>query len=463
MVEYNVASSLQKCAWPVFNEMRLKHLFCDVILVPMDTNGLDTNHHESNAGEREQKNGENEETNEKTNNQLANEGSSCPVEAHQLVLCASSPFFRSKFQDSDFHKDASTRIQVPSAFTEATVRTIVEYVYTGTITLNCQNVRQLFAASSALQLELLTTLIIDFMVDHWLDVDNCVRVYHFALQSRTRLSKLEQSALQMIATNLDRVPCRKRLLCLDVEQFVHLIQAIRPEVIVENKMFSIIEHWLTHDPEHRREHVQKLALDHVHFDRLTIDFLVDHVVDNKLFDGNSSLQKKLNQTLKNKLSINIEAKPVAKFYFSSMKSSALEKTKTEAPPKIDSKTILVVGGTDQSSYCELLHPFTKQRARTLKGTEQRRHGHGLAAITIAGQRRVLALGGFGYRSDCQLLNVDQIMDDDFKPLWTSIKPMCVGRQFFGTSSRRIRNSKGQLCILGGEGEQIQTKKARLCL
>lgn len=85
-------------------------------------------------------------------------GDSIPV--HKLLLAAASPFFDSMFSDTLKEKDAGS-LRFEDIKPEI-VKQIIDFIYSGEITVTERNVRDLLSASILLQIDWITNVCCDF-------------------------------------------------------------------------------------------------------------------------------------------------------------------------------------------------------------------------------------------------------------------------------------------------------------
>uniref|UniRef100_A0A1A9WF28 BTB domain-containing protein n=1 Tax=Glossina brevipalpis TaxID=37001 RepID=A0A1A9WF28_9MUSC len=85
-------------------------------------------------------------------------GESIPI--HRLLLAAASPFFDSMFSGNSMEKDENS-LKFEDIKADV-LKQIIEFIYSGKITVTEKNVQDLFSASILLQIEWITNVCCDF-------------------------------------------------------------------------------------------------------------------------------------------------------------------------------------------------------------------------------------------------------------------------------------------------------------
>ncbi|WKX94001.1 hypothetical protein Q1695_011343 [Nippostrongylus brasiliensis] len=104
--------------------------------------------------------------------------SSTSVRAHKLVLAAASPYFRKTFSSCSYENSNEIRIVV-EGIDGKTLRVLVDFMYTGRIVINENNVRALFGAAEILQLDCIRNECLRYLIEH-LSISNCMESAAFA-------------------------------------------------------------------------------------------------------------------------------------------------------------------------------------------------------------------------------------------------------------------------------------------
>ncbi|CAJ0930014.1 unnamed protein product [Ranitomeya imitator] len=139
-------------------------------------------------------------------NELRMEGKLCDIvikvgdvefNAHKIILCGCSPYFRALFTNSwDNSEDKAYEI---SGFSPEIMNFILEYAYTQTVPINADNVENLFIAADYFNILDLIQRCCDFMINQ-LCPGNSIGIYKFT--EYYYCPKLHQKAYSYILHNL---------------------------------------------------------------------------------------------------------------------------------------------------------------------------------------------------------------------------------------------------------------------
>ncbi|XP_024142749.1 kelch repeat and BTB domain-containing protein 7 [Oryzias melastigma] len=155
------------------------------------------------------------------------------------VLAAASPYFKSMFTGG-LNESMQDRVVIRGVDSES-MSVIVDYCYTGRVTITESNVQRLYAAANMLQLEYIRKASSSFMTRR-LEVSNCVGILKFA--DTYDNPELKENALAFIARNFSQV-CQGGELCeLSLEQLKELLSLDILDVDSEKKVCSAALEWM---------------------------------------------------------------------------------------------------------------------------------------------------------------------------------------------------------------------------
>lgn len=174
--------------------------------------------------------------------------------ASQLFLCsrnvlaAASPYFKSMFTGG-LNESVQERVVIRGVDAES-MSVIIDYCYTGRVTVTEGNVQRLYAAANMLQLEYIRSACSSFMARR-LDLSNCVEVLKFA--DTFDNPELKESAQSFIARNFSLVCCSEDLCELDLKQLKELLSLNTLDVDCERKVCSAALQWIEANASHKRD------------------------------------------------------------------------------------------------------------------------------------------------------------------------------------------------------------------
>ncbi|XP_012719872.2 kelch repeat and BTB domain-containing protein 7 [Fundulus heteroclitus] len=155
------------------------------------------------------------------------------------VLAAASPYFKSMFTGG-LNESAQERVLIRGVDSES-MSVIIDYCYTGRVTITESNVQRLYAAANMLQLEYIRRACSGFMTRR-LDASNCVGMLRFA--DTYDNPELKESARAFIARNFGQVCAGGELRELSPAQLQELLSLDTLDVDCEETVCSAAVQWL---------------------------------------------------------------------------------------------------------------------------------------------------------------------------------------------------------------------------
>lgn len=161
-------------------------------------------------------------------------------QCNRNILAAASPYFKSMFTGGLYE---STQRNVTIHEVDAdSMAVIIDYCYTGKVTITEGNVQRLYAAANMLQLEYIRQACANFMTRR-LDLSNCAGILKFA-DTFDNL-ELKSKAQAFIAKNFVQLSANVRELCeLDLKQIKEILTLDSLDVDCELKVCSFAIQWI---------------------------------------------------------------------------------------------------------------------------------------------------------------------------------------------------------------------------
>lgn len=161
-------------------------------------------------------------------------------QCNRNVLAAASPYFKSMFTGG-LYESTQSKITIHDV-DEDSMSVIIDYCYTGKVTITEGNVQRLYAAANMLQLEYIRHACADFMTRR-LDLSNCAGVLKFA--DTFDNPELKSKAQAFIAKNFAQLSASGKELCeLDLKQMKEILTLDSLDVDCEGKVCSVAIHWI---------------------------------------------------------------------------------------------------------------------------------------------------------------------------------------------------------------------------
>lgn len=172
---------------------------------------------------------------------------------HRSHLAACSDYFRALLlSDSIESKQGKVTIE---EITADTMKDVIEFCYTSSVSLTTANVQEILFAASFLQMHQLLSLAVAFIKDR-VEVENCVGILNIA--DRCNLEDLYELALGYCLEEFPKVSHNEEFLQLDEEIFSKIISHDRLDINDESEVFHSIIRWIEADVGHRKEYLHKL-------------------------------------------------------------------------------------------------------------------------------------------------------------------------------------------------------------
>ena len=202
--------------------------------------------------------------------------------AYKVVLAAASPFFLSLLE-SDMRERNEQRIEIK--LEEATVSVmedVLQYVYTGNVTITEESCHKLIATADYLLLPGLKTLASVFLKGK-LTVENCVFNYYYA--DKYHCEELKRACRTEIHSNFTAVMETEDFLNLDIKQVLEWVSSDDVTISSEEEVFEGIVKWVSYNRSDRESFFLDL-LRHIRLRSIPHDFLLKKLVKEELITRN---------------------------------------------------------------------------------------------------------------------------------------------------------------------------------
>lgn len=172
---------------------------------------------------------------------------------HRSVLAACSPYFKAMFTGglSESHQDTVVLQDVEPL----SLRSLLDFLYTGSIILDDVNVQDIFTAANLLQVMPLIHFCAEYL-EKSLSIANCIGMY--CLASAYSCASLLETAWEYINYNFVAV-CKQDEFMSAPENIVQSIVSSRMlNVTSEGDVFEAVYRWYKSDPEGKVQSTQKI-------------------------------------------------------------------------------------------------------------------------------------------------------------------------------------------------------------
>ena len=158
---------------------------------------------------------------------------------NRSILAAASPYFRSMFTGG-LHESVQDKVVIRGVDAES-MSVIIDYCYTGKVTLTEGNVQKVYGAANMLQLEYVRRACSGFMTRR-LDLSNCVGILHFA--DTFGNLELKEKAQKFIAKNFNHLFSGNELCDLTLAHIQEVLVLDTLDVDSEKKVCSAALQWI---------------------------------------------------------------------------------------------------------------------------------------------------------------------------------------------------------------------------
>ena len=186
---------------------------------------------------------------------------------HREVLVAVSPYFK-ELCENDFATGSSKEI-VLEELTPSILVLIIEYLYTGELTITAENSQDIFNAAVLLQLRTLGTVSENYLVKS-VSPQNCLQV--MALAQKCDSHRLLEKARQYMGANFTKVVDSSDFTSIQAKDLKAVISSDFLVISSENEVFEAVKRWIESDREQRLRYVP-LLMSQVRFRFLPREFL----------------------------------------------------------------------------------------------------------------------------------------------------------------------------------------------
>ncbi|TNN55913.1 Kelch-like protein 10 [Liparis tanakae] len=199
---------------------------------------------------------------------------------HRIILCECSPYFLTLFGP---WCGPDKKIYVIQGVSSDMMRLIIEFAYTGSISVTGENVQGLLLVADQLGVTDVVQACCDFLGEQ-LRAENCIGIFVFA--AVVIPAELRCRAHRYMVEHFEEVARHEQFLQLSLEQLVDLLQRDDLNVRNESVAFEAVVRWIDHAPGERKAHVAVL-LSKVRLALTSLDYMRLTVLSNQLVTRNT--------------------------------------------------------------------------------------------------------------------------------------------------------------------------------
>lgn len=180
------------------------------------------------------------------------------IQAHKVVLAATSRYFRSMFA-GDMIESRSSSVELKDVEPDA-IELLVEYSYSSQLEITSLNVQSVMAAASIFDFPSILDATAKFLATH-LHPSNCLGMRSFG-QTYGSESLINAASQHFRNHFTDAIKSDEFLLLLP-EVFCDLLDSDEVNVRSEEDIYRALELWLKHDTDVRKDSLPQVIIEHV--------------------------------------------------------------------------------------------------------------------------------------------------------------------------------------------------------
>ncbi|KAK5928658.1 gigaxonin isoform X1 [Pseudochaenichthys georgianus] len=353
---------------------------------------------------------------------LVVDGEELPVQKN--ILAAASPYVRTKLNYNPPKEDGSTyRIELQGV-SMPIMKQILDYIFSGEITLNEETIQDMVQASDLLLLTDLKALCCQFL-ESCITAENCLGIRLFSLHYC--LNHVHHVATEFLQTHFGDVALTEEFRELPADRLCEALAMEKLNVGNERHVLEAVVRWFGHDSEDRKVHM-KQVMSAVWQQGLDASYLKEQAMGEPL----------MREVIREYCQQVLGGDP--------LQGEALL---AAFKPRGYSECIVIAGGEDRKTrkptsetrcMCPL-YDSSRQAWITLQPMSAPRLGHGV----VTAEGFLFAIGGADEHNT--VLDSGEKYDPDTNT-WSPIPPMLQPRQNFG-----VVELDGLIYVLGGETKE----------
>jgi len=208
---------------------------------------------------------------------------------HRSILSVCSPYFLAMFNGD--MKESRERVIVLKDIRADILEIIIDYVYSGDIHLNSENVEAVLEHATCLQFCEVKQLCCDFL-EKQIDSHNCIGIRKFAALHfcKTFLEKIDK----YIIKNFMDVVLGEEFASLPLDVLKSIISSKTLNVDGEERVYESVLKWIKSDIEHRQCHLKEL-LECVKLPLVPVQYIMNNVDNEPLVKRSLSCRDLLDE------------------------------------------------------------------------------------------------------------------------------------------------------------------------
>ena len=177
----------------------------------------------------------------------------CSMRVHRAVMVACSDYFRALLS-SEMRESLEMSVEL-KGLTATGLQSVVNFAYTGKIDLSLENLEEVLAAATHLQISQAVELCCKFIA-RAITVDNCTDILNLA--ELYSLMPTREVGRNFILNNFELFSKSEQYEKLNCNQLASMLAENSLKVVSEYVLFELVLKWINQDPPEREQYVSRL-------------------------------------------------------------------------------------------------------------------------------------------------------------------------------------------------------------
>ncbi|KAL9975371.1 hypothetical protein ACROYT_G012526 [Oculina patagonica] len=195
---------------------------------------------------------------------------------HRLVLAGNSPYFRNIFLSKKATDTDKQEVILPSNFRDDTVRSILDYFYSGNLTISQEDCEDLLSLASLLQIQYIIDELQEFIISN-LHASNCLRFQ--SLAHKLKQTDFKAKIDRFVDWNFKSLLKEPDFLAMSAEHLIEVIRSENLRVKREETVYEAVYRWFRQDIS-GRENKAESVFKEVRFEHIPPKYLTKEVIPN---------------------------------------------------------------------------------------------------------------------------------------------------------------------------------------
>ncbi|XP_056275467.1 kelch-like protein 10 [Pseudoliparis swirei] len=324
-------------------------------------------------------------------------------DVHRVILCKCSEYFIALFGR---WCPADKKVFVIPGVSPDAMRLIIEFAYTGSVSVTEEHVRELLLAADQLNVMDVVQTCCDFLGER-LRAENCIGIFEFT--DIVFCPELQRRAYSYVVEHFEEVAHHEEFLQLPLQRLIDLLERDDLNVRNESVAFEAVLRWIDHTPETRKAHVAVL-FSKVRLALTSLNYMRLKVLSNELVSTSTECQSMVQSVLE------------AIGHIRTSRPSVAQLSNPLLRPRLPNAVLLAIGGWSSSNPTNGIEAYDFRADHWMNMTdncERPRANHGTAVLNGS----LYCIGGF---DRAEYFNSVRRFDLRTR-VWHEAAPMCHRR------------------------------------